>query len=133
MWLTDLSVVMEEKFEQDFLSRKRHFAETGGQYNLQLMHYKEECKKDKGERTNYRAENFLYRYSQFRNIKVKKSLVSALWRSGLEGRYGEYIKETVDNVTGITWVTFEVAGSNHTVTTPTTSSGISPEIVIENW
>ena len=97
--------------EQDFLSRKRHFAAKGGQIDLQEMFYRDEHKHDRASRR--RQSQFLFRFAPFRTIKVRSALVSGHWKSGISATYRDLITEDDDGL----YTIFHCGGNNDTVIT----------------
>ena len=91
---------------QDFLSRKRHFAAKGGQCNLQELHFRADRKlqerESKGSSMGHkrRSEQFLFRYTNFRDILVAPGLL-----------YGVFVERTAAGN-----VMFRCSGRNHTIT-----------------
>jgi hypothetical protein len=115
-YIIPLFLILEEKFEQEFLSRKRHFAAKGGQPDFQEMFMRQHLKRRVGRRsTKFRSASFTFRYSAFRDIWLKKELSSPRWLSGIMlGRYRDLISEQV--LDGVTYIVFATAGLNSNVT-----------------
>ena len=114
-------LLLEEKMEQDFLSRKRHFAAKSGQIDLQEMFYRDEHKNDRASRR--RQSQFVFRYAPFRAIKVRSALVSGHWIAGISSTYRDLITEDDDML----YTTFHCGGNNDTVTTVTFDEEITRE------
>jgi hypothetical protein len=117
-----LHLIMEEKFEQDFLSRKRFFAAVGGQINLQTMHYKSN---ERGKRVRNRMEKFALRYSNFRDIWLRADLASIPWVTGLMQEFPEHVN--MQSIGGQSYYVFLCGGGNECVTTSVGGAGVSGE------
>ncbi len=130
-YVVPLFLLLEEKFEQEFLSRKRHFAAKGGQPDFQEMFMRQQYRGSIGRRrTKFRSASFTYRYAPFRDIWLRKELCSAVWYEGIRhGRYRRLISEQVFE--GVTYVVFATNGPNRNVTIIHGASPVSPIIKID--
>jgi hypothetical protein len=67
---------LEEIVEQSYLLNKREFANTGGQYSLQVMHWRDAMKLME---TVHRVNAFQMNSAHYRDIEVAAVCVPKKW------------------------------------------------------
>ena len=105
---TSLPNVLEEKFEHSFQSNKRHFSNKGGQFDLQEIQWRIEHSEKKQKLGSNR---FLFRVSNFRDVRVKRGLVNIRWLNELKALFPDILIEDEDD-----FLVFHTSGRNSTVT-----------------